>query len=450
MRRPWELSRRTLLRGAGALLALPMLEAMVPSTAHAQASGTPAPRRLMTFFVPNGMYLPEWYPSASGANYTLSPLLTPLAAFKSDLLVLSGLGNKPSHSSLNVDIGHVASTATLFTSVSAGDGPVRNGISVDQVAASALKQYTRFPSLELGTRAGTTSVLHNNISWTANNTPMPKEVRADMLFDRLFGGSDPNQTTQEAEARRRRRQSVLDFVRDDATRLQAKLGQQDRRRMDEYLTSVRELEQRVQQTQTVQCAAGTRPVQTTDVRQQVKLLLDTLVLAFQCDLTRVGTFMYGEAVDEASYNFLTVPDARGNLVPVSQGHHTLSHDIAPGSLSQRMYSAICKWEVEQFAYLLSKMKAVQEPDGTLLDNSVVMFASGIGDSKLHDTLNLPVLLAGKAGGKLRPGRHIVYKDYTDWNPGIPISRLFLSMLNAVGVNATRFGADGTSPLTDLA
>jgi hypothetical protein len=160
--------------------------------------------------------------------------------------------------------------------------------------------------------------------------------------------------------------------------------------------------------------------------------------------------MYGEAVDDSSYNFLTVPDARGNLVPVSQGHHTLSHDLTPGTLSQRMYSAICKWEVEQFAYLLSKMKAAQEPDGTLLDNSVVLFASGIGDSKLHDTLDLPVLLAGKAGGKLRPGRHIVYKDYTDWTPGIPISRLFLSMLNAVGVNATSFGADGTSPLPDLA
>jgi hypothetical protein len=220
--------------------------------------------------------------------------------------------------------------------------------------------------------------------------------------------------------------------------------------MDEYLTSVRELEQRVQQPQGVQCAAGTRPVQSTDVRQQVRLLLDMMVLAFQCDLTRVGSFMYGEAVDESSYNFLTVPDARGVLVPVSQGHHTLSHDITPGSLSQKMYAAICKWEVEQFAYLLSKMKAVQEPDGTLLDNSVVLFASGISDSNLHDTLNLPVLLAGKAGGKLRPGRHIVYKNYKDWTPGIPISRLFLSMLNAVGVNATSFGADGTSPLTDLA
>jgi hypothetical protein len=444
------LSRRTLLRGAGTLLALPVLEAMLPSTAHAQASGVPAPRRLMTFFAPNGMYMPEWYPAAAGASYTLTPLLAPLAALKSDFSVLSGLGNKPSHSSVNVDIGHVASTSTLFTSVPAGDGPVRNGISVDQVAASHLRQYTRFPSLELGTRGGTSDVLHNNISWTANNTPMPKEVRPDMLFDRLFGGSDPNQSAQEAEARRRRQLSVIDFVREDATRLQGKLGQQDRRRMDEYLTSVRELEQRVQQPQGVQCAAGTRPVQSTDVRQQVRLLLDMMVLAFQCDLTRVGSFMYGEAVDESSYNFLTVPDARGVLVPVSQGHHTLSHDITPGSLSQKMYAAICKWEVEQFAYLLSKMKAVQEPDGTLLDNSVVLFASGISDSNLHDTLNLPVLLAGKAGGKLRPGRHIVYKNYKDWTPGIPISRLFLSMLNAVGVNATSFGADGTSPLTDLA
>jgi hypothetical protein len=252
-----------------------------------------------------------------------------------------------------------------------------------------------------------------------------------------------------AEARRRRRLSVLDSVRQDATQLQSRLGQQDRRRMDEYLTSVRELEQRVQQTRVLQCTAGTRPVQPTDVSQQVRLLLDMTVLAFQCDLTRVATFMYGEAVDDSSYNFLSIPDARGNPIPVSQGHHTLSHDITPGSQNQRMYSAICKWEVEQFAYLLSKLKAVQEPDGTLLDNSVVLFASGMGDSKLHDTLNLPVLLAGRGGGKLRPGRHIVYKNYSDSTPGIPISRLFLSMLGTVGVGATSFGMDGTSPLTDL-
>jgi hypothetical protein len=449
MRKPWELSRRTLLRGAGTLLALPVLEAMAPSVAHAQSSGVPAPRRLMTFFVPNGMYMPDWYPSAAGANYTLSPLLTPLAAFKSDFLVLSGLGNKPSHSS-TVDIGHVASTATLFTSVPAMDVPVRNGISVDQVAAGHLRQYTRFPSLELGTRGGTTDVLHNNISWTASSTPMPKEVRPDILFDRLFDGMDPTQSAQVAEARRRRRLSVLDSVREDATRLQSKLGQQDRRRMDEYLTSVRELEQRVQQTRVAQCTAGARPVEPTDVRQQVRLLLDMMVLAFQCDLTRVASFMYGEAVDESSYNFLSITDNRGNAIPVSQGHHTLSHDITPGSQSQRMYSAICKWEVEQFAYLLSRLKAVQEPDGTLLDNSVVLFASGMGDSKLHDTLNLPVLLAGRGGGKLRPGRHIVYKNPSDYTPGLPISRLFLSMLNVVGVGATSFGADGTSPLPDLA
>jgi hypothetical protein len=449
MKKTWELSRRTLLRGAGTLLALPVLEAMMPSLARAQAAGAPSPRRLAAFFVPNGMYLPEWYPSTSGEGYTLSPLLTPLAAYKSDFLVLSGLGNMPSHSS-TVDVGHVASTSTFLTATSVSDVPLTNGMSLDQVAASQLKQYTRFPSLELGTKSGTSYVLHNNIAWGANSTPMPKEIRPDLLFDRLFEGMDPNQTTEALEARRRRRLSVLDYVTQDATRLQSRLGRQDQLRMDEYLTGVRELEQRVEQTRVMQCTPGTRPVEPVDVRQQVRLMLDMLVLAFQCDMTRVATFMYGEAVDDSSYNFLSVPDDTGNLVPVSQGHHTVSHAITAGSLTQRMYSAICKWEVEQFAYLLSKMKAVQEPDGTLLDNSVVLFASGIGESNVHDTLNMPVVLAGRGGGKIRPGRHIVYKDYnTLYTAGVPIAKLFVSMLDAVGVSVTKFGNDGDGPLPNL-
>ncbi|MBN1206192.1 MAG: DUF1552 domain-containing protein [Myxococcaceae bacterium] len=447
MRRPWELSRRTFLRGTGTLLALPMLEAMAPSVARAQVGSVPPARRLVTFFVPNGMYMPEWYPAASGEGYTPGPLLSPLAALQSELLVLSGLGNKPCNTS-NVDVGHVASTSGFLTSSAVWDGPLRNGISVDQVAAGQLKQYTRFPSLELGTKSGTSYVLHNNISWSGNSTPMPKETRPDILFDRLFEGMNPNENAQVAEARRRRRLSVLDYVKEDSTQLQQKLGREDQLRMEEYLTGVRELELRVQQTRMLQCSAGARPVQPVDVRQQVRLLLDMMVLAFQCDLTRVATFMYGEAVDESSYDFLSVPDGNRS-VPVSQGHHTLSHDISPGGLSQRMYSAICKWEVEQFAYLLSKMKAVQEPDGTLLDNSVVLFGSGIGESNLHDSWNLPLVLAGRGGGKLRPGRHLIYKDYNSLTPGVPIAKLFVSMLNTVGVNTTKFGVDGDGPLPNL-
>lgn len=449
MKKTWELSRRTFLRGAGTLMALPVLEAMAPSMARAQSADQPPPRRLMAFFVPNGMYPWEWYPSTSGEGYALSPLLMPLAAFQSDFLVLSGLGNKPSHYS-SVDVGHVASTSGFLTATSVSETPLRNGTSMDQVAAAQLRQYTRFPSLELGTRSGTSYVLHNNISWGANSTPMPKETRPDILFDRLFGGTDPSESAQEAEARRRRRLSVLDSVKQDAVRLEAKLGRQDRLRVEEYLTGVRELEQRVQQAPVAQCTPGARPVEPVDVRQQVQLLLDVMVLAFQCDLTRVATFMYGEAVDDSSYNFLTVQDSRGNPVPVSQGHHTLSHDITAGSMSQKMYSAICKWEVEQFAYLLGKMKAVQEPDGTLLDNSVVLFGSGIGESNLHDTLNMPLVLAGRGGGKIRPGRHIVYKDPLNFNTqGVPVAKLFVSMLDAVGVSATSFGQDGDGPLPHL-
>jgi hypothetical protein len=156
-------------------------------------------------------------------------------------------------------------------------------------------------------------------------------------------------------------------------------------------------------------------------------------------------------VDDSSYSFLSIPDSKGNPIPINQGHHTLSHDITPGSQSQRMYSAICKWEVEQFAYLLSKLKAVQEPDGTLLDNSVVLFGSGIGESAIHDTLNMPVILAGKGGGKIRPGRHIVYKDYNDYGTaGVPMAKLFVSMLAAAGVDVAKFGLEGDGLLPELA
>lgn len=449
MKKSWELSRRTFLRGAGTLMALPVLEAMAPSMARAESAGAPPARRLMAFYVPNGMYPAEWYPAASGENYTLSPLLTPLAAYKSDFLVLSGLGNKPSHFS-PLDVGHVASTSSFLTGTPVTESPLSNGISMDQVAAAQLRQYTRFPSLELGTRSGAAYVLHTNISWGPNSTPMPKETRPDLLFDRLFGGPNPSENNQEAEARRRRRLSVLDSVKQDAQRIEAKLGRQDRLRMDEYMTGVRELEQRLQQTRVSQCTPGTRPVEPQDIRQQVQLMLDMTVLAFQCDLTRVATFMYGEAVDDSTYNFLTVPNGNGGTLPVSQGHHTLSHDIWAGSMSQKMYSAICKWEVEQFAYLLGKMKAVQEPDGTLLDNSVVLFGSNIGESNVHDTLNMPIVLAGRGGGKIRPGRHIVYKDPLNYNTqGIPVAKLFVSMLGAVGVNVSTFGRDGDGPLPNL-
>jgi hypothetical protein len=449
MRKSWELSRRTFLRGAGTLMALPVLEAMAPSMARAQSAGVPPPRRLMAFYVPNGMYPAEWYPSTSGESYTLSPLLTPLAAYKSDFLVLSGLGNKPSHFS-PLDVGHVASTSTFLTATPVIEAPLSNGISMDQVAAAQLRQYTRFPSLELGTRSGAAYVLHTNISWGPNSTPMPKETRPDLLFDRLFAGTNPSENNQEAEARRRRRLSVLDSVKQDAQRIEGKLGRQDRIRMDEYKTGVRELEQRLQQTQAAQCTPGTRPVEPQDIRQQTQLMLDMTVLAFQCDLTRVATFMYGEAVDDSAYNFLTVPNGSGGTLPVSQGHHTLSHDILAGSMSQKMYSAICKWEVEQFAYLLGKMKAVQEPDGTLLDNSAVLFGSNIGESNVHDTLNMPILLAGRGGGRFRPGRHIVYKDPLNYSTqGVPVAKLFISMLGAVGVNVSTFGRDGDGPLPNL-
>ncbi len=460
----WELSRRAVLRGAGTAIALPFLEQMLPAIARAQ--GTRPLRRFFAFYVPNGAYMPDWSPAQVGAGYTPTACLKPLAdaGLQNDVLVLSGLGNtagNPRQGNPPGDGDHDTGTAAFLTCArpyKTLGADIKNGISVDQVMAASLRGVTAFPSLELGTQAGGNGgdcgsgyacVYMNNIAWSSATTALPKESNPVALFNRLFANFDPMAPTGggvDAAAARRKayKQSVIDAVKGDATALKAKLGRTDQRKMDEYLTSVRELELQVQKIGTTTpvtpsaCTKGTAPANSQDLRVHAKALLDLAFVAFQCDRTRVVTFMMENGSSDYSYDFLGYPGSHHN----DYSHQTVSNWRAG-------YAAIHGWHVSQLAYLLGKMKGSIDPDGnTMLFNSTVFFSSevanvpGSGEDPQHNHLSMPVILGGNGGGAYSPGRHVRYT-------GGKFADLFIAALATMGVNQPTFGIDGTAPLANL-
>lgn len=446
MSKKLQLSRRTLLRGLGAAMALPALEGMLPARAHA-ATG-PAPRRLAVFYTPNGIHMPRWTPARTGASWELTPTLAPLAGVKNDVLVLSGLANLPGLP--DGDGHHAAATAAFLSCTKAfkTEGTdLRAGISMDQVIANhlAAQKATRYPSLELGNDAGKgigncdsgyACPYANNIAWAGPTTPVAKETRPRAVFDRLFAGFEPDATQAQVAKRRAYGKSIIDFVRDDASTLQQQLGTRDRQKLDEYFTSVRELEKQVEaiEVEGPSCSKpATAPADNEDPRAKTRAMMDLIVLAFQCDLTRVATFMLANARSNKVYGFLGL----------SGGHHSYSHH----QQMQANYDALAtidRWEVEQYAYLVERLKAVQDVDGRpLLDNTMVYFSSEIDDGDRHGHRNLPILLAGRGGGALSPGRHLRYAE-------APLANLYISLMQAMGVpGVTTFGDNGTGPLPGL-
>jgi hypothetical protein len=443
-RRPF-LSRRAVLRGLGTAVALPWLEAMgVPLLASAGAEAgedATAPRRLAYVFFPNGAHMPDWTPTKEGADFELPWTLEPLAKHRQDLLVLSGLAQDQARAHGDGPGDHARSVAVFLTGahpVKTKGANIRVGMSIDQVAASEIGGATRFASVELGVEHGKQSgacdsgyscAYSTNMSWRTPTTPVAKEINPRLVFERLFNDGEPGES-QEARARRlRRRKSVLDFVGRDAKTLRKQLGTADRAKLEEYLTGLRDVERRIEKSEheraTALGAAAEYPVPAGipgDRREHMRLMMDLLVLAFQTDTTRVGTFMLGNGGSNASFPWIGV---RGS-------HHGLSHH---GGDKQKIAAIrkINRFHVEQFAYLLGKLKSVKEGEGTLLDNSMVVFGSGIGDGNRHNHDELPVLLAGRGGGTLRPGRHVRYPRWT------PLNNLYLSMLERVGVARTSFG-----------
>lgn len=432
------LSRRTLLRGTGTALALPLLEAMIPRKAYAQGA---KPLRLIAWYFPNGYYRAtvggnlrdDWTPTQSGTTYTMSPILMPLAPFQPDLQVVSGISNPPADTA-PLSCAHARGTGSFLTCV-APQGDAADGVSLDQVAAGAIGHATKFPSLELGTNnAGGDTPIRSTIAWADASTPLSHESRAEALFDRLFASEMVS--PQEAAKRKLYSKSVLDSVLGSATSLRGKLGSGDQKKLDGYLNGIRELEMRLD-APAVSCTPGARPAPTGDLQTQTKNLLDVLALALQCDLTRVATFMFDRAGSDLSYPFLNV-----NNVPIDSGHHSLSHHHSdPSNLDQ--LQQILTFQMQQVAYLLGKLKAIDEGGESVLYRSAIFVSSEIGDGDLHEQAHFPCIVAGSAGGALKAGKHVAFTNTATK------SDLFITLLQSVGVNTSTFGTDGNAALAGL-
>jgi hypothetical protein len=434
------------LKGLGAAVALPWLDAMAPLTALA-SSVAPAsvPNRLAFLYVPNGVNMAEWRPPAEGALGELPSILKPLEPVKERLLVLSGLTADKARPNGDGPGDHARALAAFLTGCQPRktDGAdIRVGISADQVAASRVGDQTRLPSLEIGCEpgrqagscdSGYSCAYSNTISWRSATTPVPKEINPRLVYERLFATTPP----AERAARDLKRRSVLDFVEEDAGSLRARLGATDRRKLDEYFSSVRDIELRIQRSEKlpeVKLPEGTRKPEgiPASYEEHLRLMCDLLVLAFQTDVTRVATFVLANEGSNRPYSFIGVPE----------GHHDLSHhQNDPKKLAK--IKEINTFHMKQFAYLLTRLQSIREGDGTLLDHCMIGYGSGNSDGNRHNHDDLPILLAGRAGGTIRTGRHVRYPFNT------PLNNLWLALLDRMDVKVPTLG-DGTGRLPGLA
>jgi len=433
------ISRRTLLRGLGTAMALPALEAMLPMTALAQ-SGKKAARvnRMVFMFVPNGINMKMWTPTTEGA-FELTPTLAPLKKVKDSLTVLTGLTQHNAEALQDGAGDHARSSAAFLTGChprKTDGADIKNGISADQLAAMHVGNKTFFPSLEIGCERGGQSgncdsgyscAYSSNISWRGESSPVAKEIDPRLIFDRLFSNGNPGDTKESIERRRIYRHSILDSVVEDATRLKNRLGTHDQSKLDEYFTSVREIERRLEWAEKsnagAKLSADDRPTGVpTDFGEHIRLLGDMMILAFQADLTRICTFMIANDGSNRGYKEIGVPE----------GHHDCSHH---GNNPEKLAKCrqINQFHTTQLAYILEKMQSIKELEGTLLDNTMLVYGAGISDGDRHNHDDLPVLLAGRGAGTIKSGHHKTYKN------GTPMNNLFLSMLDRMGVPAENIG-----------
>nr|PZN58248.1 MAG: hypothetical protein DIU61_00645 [Bacteroidota bacterium] len=460
MSKKWHISRRRMLKGMGACIALPFLEAMaLPGMSSPYSGSAGSPVRNAFLYLPNGVHPDLWSPAQTGRNFELSRQLSPLKNVKDDILILGELMNK--NSIFEGADGHYAKTASILTCLpikqTIGDNISSGGISVDQVIANAVGNETLFPSLEYGLdriatgvdiNVGFTRLYASSISWKTATQPLSKEIDPRLAFDRLFRSFVPGKAAKEDPWKR----SVLDAVMEDARNLKKNLGRSDQDKLSEYLESIRSVEKRItSEANKEKFAANITPdivkelkrldqdideyvemYAGVDVTEKTRLMLDIMALAFWSDATRVITFMFGNAVSNRNFSFLE---------GVNGAHHSISHHMDDPVLMEQ-YARITTWHVEQYAYFLEKLKSIKEGDKTLLDNSMITFVSGLRDGNRHSPRNVPLVVAGKAGGKLKTGQHIIYEKNT------PLANLYLSMLHAQNIEVESFG-DSTGTLNGI-
>jgi hypothetical protein len=443
------LSRRAVLQGMGVTIALPLLDAMAPAFA---AGGQTAARkiqpvRISFVYVPNGIVMEQWTPKTTGADFDITRVLKPLEPFRKDLFVLSGLTDQNGTPGPDGAGDHARAGASYLTGVRAkktAGADIKGGVSADQVAAQFLGQRTRIPSIELGCDdsrtvgncdSGYSCAYSNSISWRTPTTPMPPEVNPRLVLERLFGADDLTLDPATRARRMKYRKSILDVVGDDTRQLMRTLGPSDRHKVDEYLTAVREIEQRIAKAEKedhkplpeMEKPVGV-PVAFSDY---VKLMYDLQVLAFMTDTTRIATLMVGREGSNRVYPEIGVPDA----------HHPLTHHRNNPEWIEKV-TKVNVHHAELFAYFLAKLKATPDGDGTLLDHTMVIYGSGLSDGNRHLHQDLPIVLAGRGDGSLKTGRHIAYPS------GTPMTNLYLTVLDRAGVRPESIG-DSTGKVEHL-
>lgn len=456
--KPKGLSRRTMLKGLGVTMALPMLDAMLPgagSKVFAQAADNvgrstvgAAPTRMAMVFSPNGVNYDHWLPRGEGRRFELSPTLKPLENVREHINVMTGLTLDKARANGDGPGDHARSAATFLTGRQARktDGnDIQLGVSIDQFTAQQLKGETRLPSLELGCEngrpagrcdSGYSCAYVSNLAWRDEDTPVPKLVNPADVFELMFGDVAAAEQTNERADRLRRRASVLDYVMQDTQRLERRLGAADKRKIDEFQTSIREIERRVQ---SAMANVGQADVPDVDapagiprsVAEHIDLMFDMQLLAFRMDITRVSSLMLGVGGSNRSF-----PE-----IGVREGHHQLSHHRNRAEMVESIRK-IDRFYMERFARYIQKMADTPDGEGSLLDHSMVLLGSGISDGNRHNHENLPIVMAGRANGTIDTSRFIRHRRET------PLCNLYLSMMDRMNVDVAEFG-DSTGRLGGL-
>jgi hypothetical protein len=431
------LSRRTLLRGVGVSLGLPLLDSMIPAQTPLAKTAATSKSRLSCIYVPHGATMDKWTPAADGKGFEFTEILSPLEKFRDRVSIVSNLAH-PAAGGVGSDAGadHARSAAVFLSGVHPAQGSIHVGTTIDQIAAQRIGQDTPLPSIELSIEevalscgSGYACAYSNTISWKTPTTPLPMENNPQVVFEKLFGDGSNN---ADRLARKQQSRSLLDSVMDQVASLQRELPASDRTRLGEYLDDVREIERRIQKAENQIPADLKLPEAPVGVPESFdehfKIMYDLQVLAFRAEITRVATLMYARDTSGAVYPQSGIRD----------GFHVASHH-SNNRANMDKFALINKYHVEMLAYFLDKLKSTPDGDGNLLDHSMVLYGSSMSNGNQHDHDPLPVVLAGGASGQLNGGRHMTYAPHT------PMSNLLLTMLDKLGIQADKHG-DSTGKL----